>query len=233
MSLGGNITRQTLHQELVERLRNLIVEDALKPGEKVPEKDLCETFGVSRTPLREALKVLGSEGLVILQANRGARVAEVTRAEIESTFPVIAALEQLIGEMACSNLSEAEVQGIEKRHAAMVSAYKAGNRKTYFKANQDIHNALLKGARNDILELHHRMLGARIRRARFMVNLSEERWAQAIEEHEEIMEKLRNRDAKGLGQVMKTHMMNKFAAHLKALGSGVLDVETPETPAPR
>ena len=225
MSLRANITRQTLHQELVERLRNLIVEDALKPGEKVPEKELCETFGVSRTPLREALKVLGSEGLVILQANRGARVAEVTRAEIESTFPVIAALEQLTGELACRNLSDAEVQGIEKRHAAMVRAYQARDRQTYFKANQDIHNALLIGARNEILEMHHRMLGMRVRRARFMVNLSDERWAQAIEEHEEMMQKLRNRDAQGLGQVMKTHMMNKFAAHLKALGSGALDAD--------
>lgn len=223
MNLSESIKRPTLHQELVERLRNLIVEDALKPGEKVPEKDLCESFGVSRTPLREALKVLGSEGLVVLQANRGARVAEVTREEIENTFPVIAMLEQLTGELACRNLSEAEIDRIEKRHTAMVNAFKARDRKTYFQANQDIHNALIEGARNEILEAHHRMLGVRIRRARFMVNLSDERWAQAIEEHEQMMEKLRSRDAEGLGQVMKTHMMNKFAAHLKALDAPPAD----------
>lgn len=217
MNLTESIKRPTLHEELVERLRNLVVEDALKPGEKVPEKDLCESFGVSRTPLREALKVLASEGLVVLQANRGARVARVTREELENTFPVIAVLEQLAGELACQHLSDAEIARIQKRHDAMVKAYIARDRKTYFKANQDIHNALIDGAKNEILESHHRMLAARVRRARFMVNLSEERWAQAIQEHEQMMEKLCERDAKGLGQLMKTHMMNKFAAHIKAL----------------
>lgn len=217
MNLTKRIKRPTLHEELVERLRNLVVEDALKPGEKVPEKDLCESFGVSRTPLREALKVLASEGLVVLQANRGARVAEVTPEELEKTFPVIAMLEQLAGELACKNLSDAGIASIEKRHEAMVKAFHARDIKSYFQANQDIHAALIEGARNDILESHHRLLAARVRRARFMVNLSDERWAQAIQEHEQMMDKLRERDADGLGRLMKTHMMNKYAAHIKAL----------------
>lgn len=219
MNLTRTLKRPTLHEELVERLRNLVVEDALKPGQKVPEKDLCEAFGVSRTPLREALKVLASEGLVVLQTNRGARVAEVTRHELEKTFPVIAVLEQLAGEQACLHLDDAGIARIQKRHNAMVKAFHARDRKNYFKANQDIHNALIEGAANDILETHHRILAARVRRARFMVNLSEERWAEAIEEHEQMMVLLRARDAKGLGALMKSHMMNKFEAHIKALGN--------------
>lgn len=217
MPLTQNIHRPTLHEELVERLRNLVVEDTLKPGEKVPEKDLCEAFGVSRTPLREALKVLASEGLVVLQANRGARVAQVTREELEKTFPVIAVLEELAGELACRNLSDAEIDEIETRHDAMIKAYLAKDRKAYFQANQDIHNAFIEGARNDILESHHRLLASRVRRARFMANLSDDRWAQAIREHEQMMEKLHNRDAEGLGRLMKMHMMNKYAAHIRAL----------------
>lgn len=223
MTLAQTIKRPTLHEELVERLRDLVVEDALKPGEKVPEKELCESFGVSRTPLREALKVLASEGLVILQANRGARVAEVTREEIENTFPVLAMLEQLAGELACQNLDDAGIARIEDQHAAMVQAFKDGDRPSYFQANQEIHNALIAGAQNEILETHHRMLASRVRRARFMANLSQERWAQAIDEHETMMEKLRNRDATGLGAVMKTHMMNKFAAHIRALETNAPD----------
>jgi DNA-binding GntR family transcriptional regulator len=217
MPLTQNIHRPTLHEELVERLRNLVVEDTLKPGEKVPEKDLCEAFGVSRTPLREALKVLASEGLVVLQANRGARVAQVTREELEKTFPVIAVLEELAGELACRNLSDAEIDEIGTRHDAMIKAYLAKDRKAYFQANQDIHNAFIEGARNDILESHHRLLASRVRRARFMANLSDDRWAQAIREHEQMMEKLHNRDAEGLGRLMKMHMMNKYAAHIRAL----------------
>lgn len=216
MNHPESLKRPTLHQELVERVRNLVVEDVLKPGEKVPEKDLCETFGVSRTPLREALKVLASEGLIVLQTNRGARVAEITRAELEKTLPVIAVLEQLAGELACRNLSDAGITQIGKRHDAMIKAFQAGDRKAYFQANQDIHNAVIEGAQNEILEAHHRMLAARVRRARFMANLSDERWAQAIQEHEQMMEKLRARDATELGILMKTHMMNKLAALLKA-----------------
>ncbi|MEM9341951.1 MAG: GntR family transcriptional regulator [Pseudomonadota bacterium] len=211
------IKRPTLHEELVDRLRNLVVEDQLKPGEKVPEKELCESFGVSRTPLREALKVLASEGFVVLQANRGARVAEVTRKELENAFPVIARLEQLAGEMACEFLDDAGIAAIQTRHDEMVAAYKARDRQAYFLANQDIHQALIRGADNEILEAHHRLLAARVRRARFMANLSDERWAQAIEEHEGMMERLHARDAEGLGNLMKQHMMGKYAAHIKAM----------------
>jgi len=221
MSLTETIKRPTLHEELVDRLRNLVVEDELKPGEKVPEKQLCESFGVSRTPLREALKVLASEGFVVLQANRGARVAQVTRQELENTFPVIARLEQLAGELACEQLNAAEIAWIEKRHAAMIKAHASQDRQSYFQANQDIHQALIRGAKNDILEGHHKLLAARVRRARFMANLSDERWAQAIQEHEKMMERLRVRDGKGLGQLMKIHMMNKYAAHIQALEADI------------
>ncbi|MEL6520720.1 MAG: GntR family transcriptional regulator [Pseudomonadota bacterium] len=212
-----SIKRPTLHEELVERLRNLVVEDALKPGEKVPEKELCESFGVSRTPLREALKVLASEGFIVLQANRGARVAEVTRAELDKTFPVIAALEQLAGELACQQATDADLKHIEARHAAMVAAYQKRDRKNYFQANQDIHLALIRAARNDVLEGHHRLLAGRVRRVRFMANLSDERWAQAIEEHEAMMKELRVRNGTVLGQIMRQHMMNKYAAHMRAM----------------
>ncbi len=217
MKLTDSINRPTLHEELVERLRNLVVEDVLKPGEKVPEKQLCDSLGVSRTPLREALKVLASEGFVVLQANRGARVASVTREELENTFPVLATLEQLAGELACQHMDSAEIELIERRHADMLKAYNSHDRQAYFKANQDIHQALIRGARNDILASHHKLLAARVRRARFMANLSDERWAQAIDEHEAMMELLRARNADGLGKSMKLHMMNKLSALVKAL----------------
>lgn len=223
MNLNQSIQRKSLHEELVERLRTLVMEDALKPGAKVPEKDLCESFGVSRTPLREALKVLASEGLVVLQANRGARVAEITREETENTFPVLAVLEELAGKLACARMDDAERAYIEERHAVMLKAYAAKDRPAYFKANQDIHKAFVQGAQNDILATHHKNLAMRVHRTRFLVNMSDARWAQAIEEHEQMMEKLRARDAEGLGALMKLHMMNKFAAHLRALDAAQAD----------
>ncbi len=217
MTLARTIKRPTLHQELVDRIRDLVIEDRLKPGEKVPEKELCEAFGVSRTPLREALKVLASEGFVELQTNRGARVAEVTREELQDTFPVIARLEQLAGELACVQLSDAEIARIDDKHKAMVAAFEARDRPRYFKENQSIHQALINGANNKILQDHHKLLAAKIKRARFMVNLSDERWATAIAEHEIMIAQLRARDAEQLGQTMKHHIENKFRSIMKLL----------------
>lgn len=218
--LASRIARPTLHEELVERLRDLIVQDGLKPGDKVPEKDLCDAFGVSRTPLREALKVLAAEGFVTLQANRGARVTKVTRKELEDTFPVIAMLEQLAGEAACARMDDATLAGIEARHADMLAAYAKRDRTRYFQANQDIHQALIDAAGNAVLSGHHALLDARVRRARFVVNLSEDRWVEAINEHEAFMVPLRARDGLTLGRLLKQHMMNKCAAYLTAVGDG-------------
>ncbi|MEM1073719.1 MAG: GntR family transcriptional regulator [Pseudomonadota bacterium] len=219
MDLTLSVKRTTLHEELVERLRTMIVQDILKPGEKVPEKDLCARFDVSRTPLREALKVLASEGLVVLQPNRGARVSGVTQKEIEDTIPVLAALEHLVGELACKKLDHVGLAQIEKRHAAMVKAFQSADRQAYFRANQDIHNALLEAAGNEVLAAQHRVVAARVRRARFMANLSDERWIQAINEHEQIMDMLRVRDATGLAGILKRHMVNSLTAHLNAAKS--------------
>src|SRR5437868_322941 len=123
---GDLITRRSLHGELVERLRSLITNGVLSPGEKIQEPVLCERFGVSRTPLREALKVLASEGLVTLQPNRGAVVTALTVAELEEVFPVMGALESLSGEIACKHITDAEVARVAQIHKAMVDHYKKG-----------------------------------------------------------------------------------------------------------
>ncbi len=95
------IKRQSLHDELTERLRHLIIEGNLAPGAKLSEKDPCDTFGVSRTPLRETLKVLATEGLVELTPNRGASVARLILSDLGETFPIMGALEAVSGEIAC------------------------------------------------------------------------------------------------------------------------------------
>lgn len=94
------LSRPALAVELTDRLRGLIMEGELKPGEKIPERMLTERYGVSRTPVREAVKVLAAEGLVVLVQNRGAVVSKLTVAELEEIFPVLAALEGVAGELA-------------------------------------------------------------------------------------------------------------------------------------
>ncbi|WP_424966349.1 MULTISPECIES: GntR family transcriptional regulator [unclassified Dinoroseobacter] len=215
MNLAKPISRPSLHAELVDRVRELIIEGTLEPGTKIPEKDLCESFGVSRTPMREALKVLANEGLAVLEPNRGAWVSTVTMEELEATFPVIASLERLAGELACAAATDAQIAEIRSHHEDMVACFSTRNRQEYFRANQDIHEGILAAAGNEVLSQHHKVLASRVKRARFLANISDERWQQAVEEHEGIIAALEARDGAELGQRLAAHLANKFTA-LKA-----------------
>ena len=211
------IQRRSLHDELTDRLRHLIVEGDLAPGAKVPEKQLCERFGVSRTPLREALKVLASEGLVQLRPNRGAVVSQITLADLEETFPVMGALEALSGELACARISDREMAAVREAHEAMVTHYERGELAPYFRRNQEIHERILQAAGNPTLTSLHRGLTGRVRRARYMANMSAERWARAVTEHEEIIAALEARDGPRLSRILKDHLANKFETVQAAL----------------
>jgi DNA-binding GntR family transcriptional regulator len=211
------IRRRTLHDELIERLRDMISEGDLAPGTRVSEKLLCLRFGVSRTPLREALKVLASEGLLDLLPNRGSVVAELTLSDIEEMFPVMGQLEALAGELACRNISEEEIAEIRLLHYQMILHYTRAERSAYFKLNQEIHSTILRAARNRTLANLHRSLAGRIRRARYLANMSQNRWARAVEEHEQILEALVARDGERLSSVLKHHLANKMEAVRESL----------------
>ncbi|MEM8580389.1 MAG: GntR family transcriptional regulator [Pseudomonadota bacterium] len=215
MNLSTPLTRPSLHEELVKRLRQAIVEGSLEPGAKVPERELCENLGVSRTPLREALKVLANEGLIVLESNRGARISNVTMEELEAAFPVIAVLEGLAGELACRLATDDEIDQIVTLHHDMFRYYEAGDRPAYFQANHDIHAALMTVARNPVLTQHYAMLSSRVERARLLANVSESRWAEAVEEHREILDAVKCRDGQRLSDLLKAHLNNKLVA-LKA-----------------
>jgi DNA-binding GntR family transcriptional regulator len=199
----------SLHDELVERLRELIVESAFEPGARVPERALCERFAVSRTPLREALKVLASEGLLELLPHRGARVTRLTAADLDEMFPVMGALEALAGELACAQITETELAEVRALHYQMVLHATRGELPEYFRLNQHIHEAIMAAARNPTLARLYRGLAGRVRRARYLANMSKPRWDQAVAEHEAILAALEKRDGAALGDVLKAHLRNK------------------------
>jgi DNA-binding GntR family transcriptional regulator len=211
------LARPALAVELAERLRQMIVEGELTPEQKVPERVLTARFGVSRTPLREALKVLASEGYVRLVPNRGAVVRGLTLAEIEAAFPIIAALEATAGELACTAASAAEIAAIRRRHERMRQAFAAADRPRYFALNQAIHQALIAAAHNPILAQHHAMVAGRCLRARYLANLSARRWQAAMAEHERIIALLEDRDGPALAALLKAHIEGKLAALREAM----------------
>jgi DNA-binding GntR family transcriptional regulator len=204
------IARRQLHDELLERLRDLIISCELAPDSKIPEKELCERFRVSRTPLREALKVLAYEGLVVLQPNRGATVSPLTIHDLQDVFPIYSRLEALAGELACSNCSDADIAEIRGLHEEMIEHYKARSRKRHFEINELIHERIHSGAGNPTLFAMLRSMSSRIRRARIYANVADERWADAIREHEDIIAALQAREGSRLADLLRIHMENTF-----------------------
>ena len=213
------IMRKSLHHELVDRLQTLIINSELKPGAKVPEKELCDQFGVSRTPLREALKVLASDGLVRLEPNRGAWVTQVTEEEVAEVFPVLGALEALSGELACKHISDAEIEDVRALHAEMIESYERRDLDAYFSINQKIHRAILMAARNGTLATSCQALSLRMQRARYLANMTDGRWFDAVQEHEKILEYLVARDGQNLAVTLLNHMEAKRASVVKWLQS--------------
>lgn len=209
---ADSIERRSLHAELVERVRALITTGELANGQKVPERELCERFGVSRTPLREALKVLAAEGVVTLRPNRGAVVNGLTAQELSQAFPVMGALEALAGEIACKSITDGEIAKIRATHETMVSHWRHGELQAYFALNRAIHDAILDATRNDVLIAAHRTISRRILSARYHANQSATRWAQAVREHEAILEALERRDGRALSKLLKSHLANKLSA---------------------
>lgn len=210
------IERRALHEELADQLRRAIVHGELRPGAKISEKVLCEQFGVSRTPVREALKILSTEGLVQLMQNRGASVTELTWEDMQHAFPVLGALEALAGELACENATDAQIERAAALQARMVAMYEKGDRKGYFRVNEEVHRLIIEASGNAALPRLLRTVSGQVRRARYTANLSKERWAQAIAEHEEILLALKARDSKRIGPLLKAHLANKLAALAKA-----------------
>jgi DNA-binding GntR family transcriptional regulator len=187
----------------------MLLEGEISPGARIPERELCEKLKISRTPLREALKVLAAEGLVQLLPHRGSRAAKLTDKDVRDLFEVCQGLEALAGELACERISEAEIAEIAAAHAAMVQHYRDGDLIQYYRCNRAIHEAIIEAAGNPVLSGLYESVTARIRRARYRSPMTPPRWALAVQEHEAILNALRRRDGIGLSHILRTHMRHK------------------------
>src|SRR3979409_2159204 len=183
LSPGADSDREdkSLHDETLTRLRDHIVDGNIPDGGRVPERQLCEMLGISRTPLREALKVLAAEGLVELLPNRGARVRQLSQADLGDLFDIMGGLEGLAGRLACENISDAEIAEIERLHYEMYGFYLHRDMHGYFRLNQLIHQKIVEASRNTTLLNSYANFAGRIRRVRSSANFARkrDRWRDA------------------------------------------------------
>lgn len=206
-----SLQRHSLYDDVTRLLRLMITEGELQPGEKIVEQTLCERFGVSRTPLREALKVLAAEGLVHLLPRRGAVVAQITAAEIEELFPVMGALEALAGKLALDRISEADMARLTRLHEGMMASFHRGDEKSYIKINREIHEAIFEIAGNGPLTSMYQQLLSKTHLARFLARKTRRQWERAVGDHERIMAAFGKRDPQALGEILYAHMVETAA----------------------
>lgn len=206
---AGGIHRRYLHDEVVDRLRTLILSVELEPKSRVNENALAKRFGISRTPLREAIKVLAAEGLLVLLPNRGARVASITKQEIDEITKVIASLEALGAELACRNISTEEIVNLRDLNAKMVAAWKDRDNTAYFSMNRRIHESIIRASRNQQLQEVYFNLSGRIQSARYTARKTDSQWQRAILEHELLLNYIEAGLCNEASDIMRIHIRGK------------------------
>ena len=200
--------RQPAAAQVLEILRERIVRGDLMPGSRIIEREICAEMNISRTPLREALKLLALDGLVELSQNRGARVLQFTAEEALNLFEVLAGLEGLAAELAVQRISPDTLADLTDMHDRMRKCYERKDRDTYFSLNTMIHAAIVEAASNPILSSTHAALMLRATRGRFMAIMDPSRWSEAFEEHEALMRAFANRDTAEAGRIWREHLIH-------------------------
>jgi len=218
-----SIPRQVLHQEVATRLRQRLVEGQIAPGAKLNERELSELLQVSRTPLREAIKMLAAEGLVELLPNRGAVAASLSEQDVADTFEVIAGLEGQSGELAARRITAEELAEVQALHYEMLAAFTRRDLSTYYRLNAQIHTRINAAARNPVLTQTWRNVNARLQALRFRSNLDAAKWQRAVQEHENMITLLAAHDAEGLRRLLVQHLEHKRDAVLELMRAGTLN----------
>ena len=201
------ISRNPLHIQVADRVRDMIVHGEIEAGEKVPFAPLAETLGVSLTPLREAFKVLAEEGLVEQLPNRGVRILPYTSAEAAALFEVIAELEGLAAALTARRIDKDQLEELEASHRQMHRHFEQREKDPYFDLNSEIHEKIVALSGNDVLISTHTKLMVRANRGRYIAIIDEDRWIEAMAEHDALMDALRRGDCDSARQIWHAHLM--------------------------
>ncbi|MFY0612726.1 MAG: GntR family transcriptional regulator [Hyphomicrobiaceae bacterium] len=205
-ALDDAIERRTLHDEVVDRMRDMIIEGQLAADARINESELCQRLGVSRTPVREAIKTLASEGLIDLVRNKGAIVKRLGIGEITDMLEAVAVLELYAARTGVERGGEDEIKSILAMHKDMRACYKAHDRLPYYKLNQSIHAAIVALAHNQTIIAAHETLQMRLRRIRYVGNEQPQFWSGAMREHEAMAKALKKRDGEKLCAAIAAHL---------------------------
>lgn len=206
-----------LREIVYETLRDAIINQVLLPGERLMEIQLAEEMGVSRTPIREAIRKLELDGFVVMVPRRGAYVAGISLKDIHEVFEVRAALEALAASLAAERITEEELEEMERRLVNEAEQTEANNLRSIVEIDTSFHELLYKAARNERLIHFVSHLQEQLHRFRSASLARPGRSKTALEEHRKIVEALAERDGRLAEQLAREHIENAEHAMLLSL----------------
>ncbi|MEW6531989.1 MAG: GntR family transcriptional regulator [Thermodesulfobacteriota bacterium] len=216
----SKIPARPLSQEVAQRIRDMIRKGLVKKGDRIIEKEFCQSMGISRTPLREALRILSSEGLIDLVPNKGAYVAQPSLREIRELFEVMSILEGTCARVVAEKMTDGDLAKIEKLHAQLEKHFEEKEPEKYLKVNQRYHILLQELTGNRVLNEVVNGLRDKILLYRYRQLYQPDRFQASMNEHRALMEAFRKKDPATAESIMKRHLMNQCEA-LRALYAGV------------
>lgn len=206
------IQKKTLHQEISSLLRDMIIHGDIKEGEKLKEDELCKKLRISKTPLREAIRVLTAEGLVTHIPNKGSFVTKPTFEEIKEMFDVMCVLEGVCAREAAKKVTPKELRTLEALHSRLEEQYQRRDQQKYIKFNNQYHSFVQEVAGNRVLNSILNGLRQKILIYRFQSLNHPERFEESIKEHRDLLEAFRKKDPDRAESVMKNHLWKQFKA---------------------
>ena len=205
-----SLAPRALYEEVAERLRQRIFRRELEPGSWIDELKIAEEYGISRTPLREALKVLAAEGLVTMKVRRGAYVTEVSEKDLTDVYHLLGLLEADAAGVVAERATAAELEELARLHEALEGA--VGDRDRFFELNERFHLRLLAIADNRWRDQMVADLRKVMKLNRHNSLFKSGRVAESLAEHRAILQALQTRDASGARARMQAHFRNGLEA---------------------
>ncbi len=206
---GGRVnlvTKEPIHEQVLPHIRRDIVLNRWAPGERLPEMELCNEFGISRTPLRDALKILEVDGLIELLPHVGAVVTRMDPPDLAEKFEVLNGLEQMAAAKVARTRPPDVLTEINRLHRAMVRAAKAVKTSEYYRLNDEFHRAIVLGTANQTLARMHEVTMWHVSRARHRANEHEPVIQAAADHHSAIVKCIFEGDAEGAARAMGEHL---------------------------
>ncbi|MEO0383837.1 MAG: GntR family transcriptional regulator [Pseudomonadota bacterium] len=187
------MTITSLAEQIANHLRREILRGKLPPGAPVKERDNATDLGVSRTPMREAIRILAKEGLVDLRPSRSPLVARPSLREVKDAIDVLTALEVLSGQLACRNATLKEIEGLRQIHTQMSDIYDTADPLDLFEVDMSFHLAIAQASHNALLAETHQAYLARLWRVRYLTASLQHNRERVLDQHATILNGLETR----------------------------------------